>query len=78
MGVSDHREVSMSLGSISSSTVSAAVDAARLIGGKYAEGAKNADGAKDATIADHVAAADDHEPIRSLSATQGTLIDTYL
>jgi hypothetical protein len=66
----------MSLGSISSSpsTVSAALetarqDAARLLGGKKAEAA---------TIADHVAAADHHEPIRSLSTTQGTLLDTYL
>jgi hypothetical protein len=30
------------------------------------------------TIADHVAAADEHEPIRSVSTTQGTLVDTYL
>ena len=66
----------MSLGSISSSTVSAAaLDTARLAGGKNAEGAKKAE---DATIADHVAAADEHEPIRSLSTTLGTLVDTYL
>ena len=65
----------MSLGSISSSTVStAALDTARL-GGQKAEAGKNADGA---TIADHVAAADEHAPIRSLSTTQGTLLDTYL
>jgi hypothetical protein len=70
----------MSLGSISSSTVSAAIDAARLMAGKNAEGAKT-EGAKSAdgaTIADHVAAADEHAPIRSLSTTQGTLLDTYL
>jgi hypothetical protein len=30
------------------------------------------------TVADHVAAADDGEPIRSLPATPGTLVDTYL
>jgi hypothetical protein len=64
----------MSLGSISSSTVAAALDtarqdAARLIGGKKAEGV---------TIADHVAAADEQEPIRSVSTTLGTLVDTYL
>jgi hypothetical protein len=66
----------MSLGSISSSTVSATLeaarqDAARLLGGKKAEVTAS-------TIADHVAAADDREPIRSLSTTQGTLLDTYL
>jgi len=30
------------------------------------------------TVADHVAAADEQEPIRSVNATQGTLVDTYL
>lgn len=66
----------MSFGSISSSTVSAAFDAARQLGGgKNTEGAKSAGST---TIADHVAAADEHEPIRSLSATQGRLLDTYL
>jgi hypothetical protein len=30
------------------------------------------------TIADHVAAADEQEPIRSGSSAQGTLVDTYL
>jgi hypothetical protein len=30
------------------------------------------------TIADHVAAADEQEPIRSVSTTLGTLVDTYL
>ena len=30
------------------------------------------------SIADHVAAADTQEPIRSASTTQGTLVDTYL
>ena len=66
----------MSLGSIGSSTVStAALDAARTGAGTKADGAKNTGSA---SIADHVAAANEHEPIRSLSATQGTLLDTYL
>jgi hypothetical protein len=65
----------MSLGSISSSTVSTALDTARLLGGKNAEEATKTERA---TIADHVAAADAQEPIRSLSTTQGTLLDTYL
>jgi hypothetical protein len=30
------------------------------------------------TIADHVAALDEQEPIRSASTTLGTLLDTYL
>ena len=65
----------MSLGSISSTTVSAAaLDTARFTGGK----AEGSSGAGSTTIADHVAAADDREPIRSLSTTQGTLLDTYL
>ena len=34
--------------------------------------------AQDTTIADHVAAADEQEPIRSASTTLGTLVDTYL
>lgn len=66
----------MSLGSISSSTVStAALDNARLGGGMKAESGEKAGAA---TIADHVAAVDEQEPIRSLSATLGTLLDTYL
>jgi hypothetical protein len=35
-------------------------------------------GKHEQTIADHVAAVDDHEPIRSASTTRGTLVDTYL
>jgi hypothetical protein len=31
-----------------------------------------------ATIADHVAAVDEQDPIRSTSTTRGTLVDTYL
>jgi hypothetical protein len=31
-----------------------------------------------ASIADHVAALDEQEPIRSTSTTRGTLVDTYL
>lgn len=66
----------MSLGSISASTVSSAtLDTARLGGGRKAESGTNAGAA---TIADHVAAADAQEPIRSLSTTRGTLLDTYL
>jgi predicted cobalt transporter CbtA len=34
--------------------------------------------AKGPSIADHVAAADDHAPVRSFNATVGTLVDTYL
>jgi hypothetical protein len=30
------------------------------------------------TVADHVAALDEQEPIRSVSATRGTMVDTYL
>jgi hypothetical protein len=70
----------MSLGSISSSTVSAALEAARQESARLG-GAKKAEGGTavaSATIADHVAAADEREPIRSLSTTQGTLLDTYL
>jgi hypothetical protein len=32
----------------------------------------------DKTVADHVAAVDEQEPIRSVHGTQGTLVDTYL
>ncbi|GAA2508928.1 hypothetical protein [Winogradskya humida] len=30
------------------------------------------------TVSDHVAAVDEQAPIRSVSTTQGTLVDTYL
>jgi hypothetical protein len=32
----------------------------------------------DKSIAEHVAASDEQDPIRSASTTQGTLVDTYL
>jgi hypothetical protein len=57
------------ISSIGSSTVSAAADARRGDAGAAAA---------ERTIADHVAAADEQEPIRSASSTQGTLVDTYL
>ena len=64
----------MSVGSIgTSSLATAAYDAARLAGDQKADEA-----AGTPSIADHVAAADDAEPIRSVSATLGTLVDTYL
>jgi hypothetical protein len=59
----------MSIGSISSSAVSTAVDPQR---------GESAAAAADRTIADHVAEVDDQAPIRSTSVTLGTLIDTYL
>jgi hypothetical protein len=62
----------MSIGSLSSTTVST---------GTLASADASAQAAKareTSTIADHVAAADEHEPIRSVSTTQGTLVDTYL
>jgi hypothetical protein len=61
----------MSIGSISASTVASAYDAMR-----PAEQA--APRAEAPSIADHVAAADEETPIRSLSTTLGTLVDTYL
>ncbi len=63
----------MSIGSISSSSVAAAYGPPQ----PAAEPAADA-GAEGRTVADHVAASDDSEPIRSLSATLGTLVDTYL
>jgi hypothetical protein len=64
----------MSVGSISSSPLAAAAyDAAKLPGDRKAEESAGAP-----TIADHVATADDSQPIRSLSTTVGTLVDTYL
>jgi hypothetical protein len=41
-------------------------------------GAAASAAAPPATVADHVAALDEQEPIRSVSATRGTLVDTYL
>ena len=64
----------MSVGSIGAGSVAtAAYDAAKLPGDQKAD-----EVAGGRTIADHVAAADEQEPIRSLSATLGTLVDTYL
>ncbi|MEV6597534.1 hypothetical protein AB0M36_11790 [Actinoplanes sp. NPDC051346] len=64
----------MSVGSLSSSTVSnpylASADA-----GSAKKAQESGDGA---TIADHVAALDEQQPIRSATSTQGTLVDTYL
>jgi hypothetical protein len=62
----------MSLGSINSSTVSTATYDSKLAEQRAEQAAEKR------SIADHVAAADDHEPIRSASTTQGTLVDTYL
>jgi hypothetical protein len=64
----------MAIGPISASTVPGAYDGARAAGESKTEGAA----AEQPTIADHVAAADEHEPVRSFSSTRGTLVDTYL
>ena len=61
----------MSVGSISTRTVAGAYDAMR-----PAEQA--APRTEVPSIADHVAAADEDTPIRSLPTTLGTLVDTYL
>ena len=64
----------MSVGSVSASTVSTAY-----LGSADTAAAKKApETGGEPTIADHVAASDELEPIRSGSATQGTLVDTYL
>jgi hypothetical protein len=65
----------MAIGSISSGTVSTALDRKRP-DQRTAEPADTAGVSR--TVADHVAAADDQEPIRSVSTTRGTLVDTYL
>ena len=62
----------MSIGSIGAGTVPAATT--KLAGDTGA----GTGAAQRATVADHVAAADAQEPIRSVSATLGTLVDTYL
>jgi hypothetical protein len=41
-------------------------------------GAEPAAAAAAKTVAEHVAASDEQEPIRSAHGTQGTLVDTYL
>jgi hypothetical protein len=61
------------IGSIGSGLASAAADYMR--GG---ETAADRVAPADATVADHVAALDEQEPIRSAHTTQGTLVDTYL
>jgi hypothetical protein len=64
----------MSVGSLSSSTLSQAY----LGSGDTAAAKKAPETGGDVTIADHVAALDEQEPIRSVHATLGTLVDTYL
>ena len=64
----------MSIGSLSSSTVSTATAASADSSAQTARSRETGD----STIADHVAAADEQEPIRSVSTTLGTLVDTYL
>ncbi|MFI7603105.1 hypothetical protein [Actinoplanes sp. NPDC049681] len=64
----------MSVGSVSASTVSTAY-----LGSADTAAAKQApETGGEPTIADHVAASDEQQPIRSASATMGTLVDTYL
>ena len=64
----------MSVGSLSSSTVSTAT----LASADSSAQAAKAREAAGPTIADHVAADEAQEPIRSASTTLGTLVDTYL
>jgi hypothetical protein len=64
----------MSIGSIISSTVAGAFDSMRAPGESRTDNAA----ADSPTIADHVAAVDEQESIRSASTTLGTLVDTYL
>jgi hypothetical protein len=65
----------MAIGSINSNRVSTGTTGTGLADSK-ATAAQAAE--EKSTIADHVAAADDQEPIRSGSSAQGTLVDTYL
>ncbi|MET0493647.1 MAG: hypothetical protein ABW000_11010 [Actinoplanes sp.] len=67
----------MSIGSLSPSTFSAAGMGSADGSGNAAKARETTEGAT-TTIAEHVASADEHEPIRSVSLTQGTLVDTYL
>lgn len=67
----------MSIGSLSSSTMSAA-SLGSADGSGHAGRSRETAGGTATTIAEHVASADEHEPIRSVSLTQGTLVDTYL
>jgi hypothetical protein len=66
----------MSIGSISSASVAAAAYDAVKPAGEPAHRAAPAAAAP--SVADHVAAADDSEPIRSALTTQGTMVDVYL
>jgi hypothetical protein len=66
----------MAIGSISSGTVSTTVEKKR--GESRPSAAEQKAAAEQKTVADHVAALDDQEPIRSASTTRGTLVDTYL
>jgi hypothetical protein len=67
----------MAIGPIGSSGVSTGLAGlADRFAGKSVPSATEA--ARKATIADHVAALDEQEPIRSASTTLGTLLDTYL
>ena len=65
---------SMSIGSIISSTVASAFNSTSTPGESRTDNAP----ADSPTIADHVAAADEQESVRSASTTLGTLVDTYL
>jgi len=77
----------MAIGSISTNPMSTGAAGTRLAGSTAGPAAGPAAGSaapgtqvaeEKPTIADHVAAADEQEPIRSASSTQGTLVDTYL
>ena len=66
----------MSIGSISSASMAAAAYDVAKPAGEPAHRAAPATAAP--SVADHVAAADDSEPIRSAVTTQGTMVDVYL
>jgi hypothetical protein len=66
----------MSIGSISSASMAAAAYDIAKPAGEPAHRAASAASAP--SVADHVAAAGDGEPIRSAVTTQGTLVDVYL
>ena len=68
----------MSIGSLSSTTVPTPAFAPADASAQSAKSSGTSGTSGTSTIADHVAAADEHEPIRSGSTTQGTLVDTYL
>ena len=65
----------MSIGSLSSSTVSTATLASA---GSMAQAGSARETEAPTTIADHVAADAALEPVPGVSATLGTLVDTYL